>query len=350
MKNFFLRIGLFFLIVFSQTLFALDKPYSYSYIPKVVYQKQVFPVTVYAKHYNPNEDLSFEFDSLNLLQPINTKPIVIQNQNEAFFTFYFKINKNKEDIEIPTLTIWNSSFSYILHAQEIKVKRLDSSKKVNFSNVIASSLQIDNVTIDPYDSKYLLVTLFLSAKEANLEDFHIPNSIDEGIEKIQREGANTKIKYYFIVKNSVKSVTFSYFDTLKKEFIEKKIDLEDYKNRIVHKGFNPKELTFDKLKQYFMYALVLFFLIMFFVTKEKLYIILFTLLALFILYTLLFKKTICIKEGASLYILPTTHSTVFTRIDKEMHKNIIRKYKNFYKINLKDDITGWIKDEDVCKN
>ena len=350
MKSLFLRIGLFFGIVFSQLLWAAQAPYNYSYIPKTVYQKQIFPVTIYAKKYNPKEEISFEFDPLSPLHPISATPTIIQNQNEAFFTFYFKVNKDTREVKIPTLTIWTNTFSFILPEQTIKVRYLDASKHIDFAGVIASDMRVDNVTVEPYDSEYILGTLFLSAKEANLEDFHIPNVIDDGVEKIQRNGANVKAKYYFIIKNRVRYIAFSYFNTIKKEFITQKINLSHYKNKIVQKDFNPKELTFDKLKKYIAYGLGIFFILMFALTREKLYFALFFLIALFLLYSYFAKKSICIKEGASLYILPTTHSTIFTRVDKQIHRTVTQHYKNFYKINLKGDITGWIKDEDVCKN
>jgi len=350
LKSLFLRNWLLFLIVFSQSLLALDKPYSYSYIPKKVYQSQVFPITIYAKHYNPGEEISFEFDPLSPLQPIDLTPVINQNQNEAFFTFYFKVPKNKTSIEIPTLTIWSNNFSYILNSQIIPVEKLDTSKSIDFTNLLASDFRVNNVKIDPYDREYIIVYLSLNAKEANLEDFHIPNTIDDGIEKLKREGANVSAKYYFIVKNSVKDISFSYFNTIKKKFISKKIDLTTYKNRVIKKDFSPKELTFDKLKKYILYGLTIFFILMFLLTKDKLYLFIFTLLVIFLGFNLFNKKTICIKEGASLYILPTTRSTIFTRVDTQINKEVIKKYKNFYKINLNENITGWIKDEDVCKN
>jgi len=350
LKHFYLRLKLLLLIVFAQLLFAQNTPYSYSYIPKKVYPNQVFPVTVYAKHYEPNKELSFEFNSLSLMQPLTITPVIIQNQNEAFFTFYFKAPSKEKIIEIPALTIWNSDSNYILNAQELQVVPLPKSNMINFSNLIASEFRIDNVKIDPYDSQYILVTLFLRAKEANLKDFHIPNVIDDGLEKFKRDGANVKAQYYFIVKNSVKGISFSYFDSIKKKFIQKSIDLTKYKNKTIAKDFNPKELTFDKFKKYLSYALIIFFLLLFFITKKRFYLILFIILNLFLLYNYLTKENICIKEGASLYILPTTHSTIFTRIDSKISRDVIRKYRNFYKINLQNDITGWIKDEDVCED
>ncbi len=341
---------LFFIIAFSQNIYASNTPYSYSYIPKVVFKNQVFPVTIYAKYFNPNQKLNFEFDSLSLMQPITTKPVIIKNQNEAFFTFYFKVKKDKKIVEIPSITISSDEFAYILNQYQIRVKSLKVDEIIDFSNLISSSFRINNIKIKPYDSKYIITYLNINAKEANLEDFHIPNVIDDGIEEIKRDGANVYAKYYFIVNNNVKNISFTYYDTIKKRFIKKNLNINLYKQRVITNRANPKELTFEKLKQYIFYILIFIFVIMFIITKDKFYLFFIIILISIFLYILLNKKEICIKEGASLYILPTNNSSIFNKITKTIYTKEIKKYGDFYKIKLKNGTTGWIKNEDICKN
>jgi len=61
-------------------------------------------------------------------------------------------------------------------------------------------------------------------------------------------------------------------------------------------------------------------------------------------------KKICVKQGASLYILPTQTSTVSTQIDQELDTMLLGERKGFQKVEYKEGIIGWIKNEDLCNN
>jgi len=345
-----LRIKVFIFLLFSQLVFAANAPYSYSYIPKFVYENQLFPVSIHIKHYDPKSKLNFEYDNISLVQPISNKPVIVINQDEAFFTFYFKVNTNKDTIEIPTLAIWNLDQTYILNAQEVKVKKLDSSKVLDYSGVLASKFRINSVKIDPYDTKHILVTLAIEASEANLEDMHILNVIDDGIENIKRDGSNVSANYYFIVNSNLDNINFSYYNIINKEFISKNIDIKNYKNRIINAQLNPKELSFDKVKKYFLISITILFAFMFIMTKDKLYLAIFIISGALLFYIYFSNKNICVQEGASLYILPTKNSNISLRIEDRVDRRVIKEYNNFYKIYYKNSVTGWIKKDELCKD
>jgi hypothetical protein len=345
-----LRIKLLFFILFSQLLIAANAPYSYSYIPKSVYENQLFPVSIHIKHYNPKDKLNFEYDNMSLIQPISNKPVVAINQDEAFYTFYFKVKEKKPTIEIPTLAIWNLDQTYILNAQEIKVKKLDKSKNLDFCGVLASKFRVNSIKIDPYDSEHILVTLNIEANEANLEDMHILNVIDDGIENLKRDGSNINANYYFIVSSTLEKIRFSYYNTIKKEFKSNTIDIKKYQNRIINAELNPKELSFDKLKKYVLFGFTLFFMVLYLLTYDKLYLFIFVVSGAALFYIYFSNKNICIQEGASLYILPTKNSNISLRVDEQIERQVIKEYNNFYKIEYKNSITGWIKKDELCQD
>ena len=337
------------LLLFIVPLFGGNTPYSYSYIPKFVYKNQVFPVTVLVKYYNPKDPPNFEFDTISLTQPINLKPVKDINKKEAFFTFYFKANSSEDFIEIPTLSIWNLDHSYMLTPKKILVKELNVTVD-NFSNLIASNLRVISTKVDTYDSKHNLITLKLEATDANLEDMHIPNVIDDGIENLKRDGALAAANYYFIVPSKAIKVNFSYYNTIKNRFIKKEVSLLNQKNSFDSSKLSPKELSFEKLKRYIIIFLTILFAIAYLLSKDYIYLIFFAIFAGVLIYIYMPKKSICVNEGAPLYILPTNNSDISVRVDKELHTKVLHRYKNFNKIEYKDSITGWIKDEDICKN
>jgi len=340
---------LFLLIIFALPLLAGGAPYSYSYIPKVVYKNQLFPVTILVKHYNPQDPPRFEYDTVSLAQPIDLKPVKVINKDGAFFTYYFKANSTEKEIEIPSLSIWNLDHSYILNPHTIKLQELDKKDK-NYSGVLASKLRINSIKVDTYDDSHNLVTLNLEANEANLEDMHIPNVIDDGIENLKRDGALTTASYYFITPSIRKNATFSYFNTINKSYKIKKISLQNQKSSLDSNNLKPKELDFERLKKYILIALTLLFAIAYLLTRDWIYLIFFILTAGTLIYIFIPKKTICINEGAALYILPTQNSNISLRIDKEIKTKVLKSYKNFNKIEYKDSLSGWIKNEDTCKN
>jgi len=337
----------FILFITTSLPLLADAPYSYSYIPKFVYKNQVFPVTVYVKYYNPKNPPNFEFEPIALNQPINSKPVIVINKKEAFFTFYFKA-PNKKSMEIPSLSIWTLDHSFTLNGIEIKVKDLNIKSRY-FSNVIASKLRVISTKVDSYDSNYNLVTFNLEATEANLEDMHIPNVIDDGVENLKRDGANVYASYYFIIPSKIDLIKFSYYNSIKNSFVTKKISLSNQKDSIDSSSLNPKELSFDKIKKYFTIAAIIILTIAFILTKEYIYLI-FSIISFIILIAIFIpKKSICIKEGAPLYILPTKNSNISMHIDKKIQTPLLHKYKNYNKIEI-NSISGWVKDEDLCKD
>ena len=345
--NIWLKLLIYTLLLLP--LFGGNAPYSYSYVPKFVYKNQVFPVTVLVKHYNPNDPQHFEYDTISLVQPIILKPVKDINKEEAFFTFYFKATKDGKSIEIPTLNIWNLDHSYTLNPTTIPVKKLDISTK-NFSNILASNLRVTSTKVDTYDSRHNLITLKLEATEANLEDMHIPNVIDDGVENIKRDGALVTANYYFIVPSSKKSIDFTYYNTIKNRFLDKKVSLVNQKNSFDASELSPKDLSFEKIKKYIIIFFTILFAIAYILSKDYIYLIFFTILTAILIYIYMPKKTICVNEGAPLYILPTTNSNISMQIDKEITTKVLHRYKNFNKIEYKNSITGWIKDDDICKN
>ena len=345
--NFLAKI--FLLILFTLPLFAGGAPYSYSYTPKVVYKNQLFPVTILVKHYNPQDPPQFEYDTISLLQPVNLKPVKVINKEEAFFTYYFKANSNDTSIDIPSLSIWNLEHTYTLNSKKIALKDLTKKDK-HYSGVLASKLRVNSIKVDTYDSSHNLVTLNLEANEANLEDMHIPDVIDDGVEKLKIDGALITSTYYFIISSDTKSVIFSYFNTIKRSFKTKKISLKNQKSSLDSNNLKPKEIDFEKIKRYILITITIILAIMYLFTKDWVYLLFFIMAMATLIYIFMPKKSICINEGAPLYILPTKNSNISLRVDRTFNTKILKSYKNFNKIEYKNSLSGWIKNEDTCKN
>ncbi len=343
-----------FLSFFFGEINAESLKYNYSYIPKVVFQNQIFPITILAKDGNASDKPTFIFEVRegkggNRISPIFKKPLVEMAKGAIFYTFYFKAKG--DSLELPDILIKHSSGSNILNGVDINVSRLDVPERINFSGVIASKLKIKTPQVSKYNSNNSIVYLTLEGQEANLEDMNIPNLKASKIEKIHRFKSTTIAKYMFLIPSNISRVKFTYFNTIKQRFIPVSIDTEyKFKNVAAQVNLNPKDSSFTKLKKYTFALLSLFFIAMFLIYKDYFYLALFAVTIITLLRFFAPLNEVCIKKGAKIYILPIANSTVGKTAEKRGEYPLYHRYKNYSKIEYENGVIGWVKDEDLCKN
>ncbi len=324
--------------------------YRYSYLPKKVYLHQVFPVTVLAVDARKDRPPTFRFDPRSPVKPLLPQPVKVINGNDIFYTFYFKARK-PGGFALPDLWIRDESYTAHLPGTLIPVAVLHAPPEDRFCGVIASDFKIRNSQVSTFDAKNNLVYLNVEAHEANLEDMQIPGVVEGGVEKLRRHGALATAEYYFVIPANVEEIRFSYYNSIKQQFVLLRVSTAyEQKTVAAQVDLNPKESGFARLKKYTFIALSLFFLLMFFSSRDFFYLILlFITLAVLVTFYLPLKK-VCVEEGAPLYILPIPGSTVGMHIEERTKVPLLHRYKNYDKIEYKHGITGWIKDEDLCKD
>jgi hypothetical protein len=316
-------------------------------MPKKVYENQLFAVTIIAPGESDKSKPQFTFDTSSHTQPLFKKPLIVQNGPDSFYTFYFKASN--VDIRIPRLFISSESGEHSLESNTIFIKTLE--QREDYCQVLAADMKIKNSQVSNYDEKSHIVTLSIEAFEANLEDMQLNNVQESGIESLNRNNAKVEAEYYVVLPLEEKLLKFTYFNTIKKQyiFLEVPVVVADA-SVTTQSDLNPKEDSFEKLKKYTFMFLVGFFLLMFLFKRDFFYLVfgvvsLITLLTFYIPH-----KKICVKQGASLYILPTQTSTVSTKIDQKLDTMLLGERKGFKKVEYKEGIIGWVKNEDLCDN
>ena len=344
------RLLLILLLVFAWISHAAARTnYGYSYVPKQVFQTQVFPVTIFTDRDSNGTPPTFTFDPKSALQPIDSAPLKDSNGGNTFYTFYFKAMQS--DIVLPKLTITDTDGAVVLKSRQLPVKKLDTYGHETFCGLIATDCRIIASQISEFDAQNNLVSLKIKASEANPEEMHTPGSIESGIEKLTRKESESMIEYYFVIPSSQKNITISYYNTLQNRFISKTFST-DYKNKPVaaQENLNPKDSSFNKLKRYGLSFFSLFFLWMFWKKKEIFFLVLLAVCVLILLTLFIPHEKICVQEGAPLYILPTETSTTSAEVDRELITDSLKTRGNYHKIEYDHHTIGWIKDEDTCKN
>lgn len=332
----------FFLTLFT-TLMASDV--EYSYVPKKVYEKQVFPISFLVIDSSDKKRIMFDFKGDK--KPIMNEPVIINNGSKTFYTFYFKTEQAL--FVIPEVDVTFDDSNKILPKISIPVKKIPQHK--NFSGVIASGLKIKNHQVSVYDEKTNLIAISFEAHDANLEDIYIPSALKDGTEKVKRTGSKIELNYYIVLPSEQKELNFSYFDTIKESFINKNIPIVMQDASVAAQtDLNPKDDSFETLKKYMLLGLIILFVLLFVWKRDFFYLILAVITAAVLLtfYTPL--ATVCVKEGSPLYIIPTSNSTTSIYIDTKYKTTKLAQRNEFVKIEYKNGTVGWIKNEDLCED
>ena len=341
LHSYILWILIFFFLI---PIKLFSNEIEYSFVPKQVYKNQVFPISFLSRS-SLNGKIIFKFAGDK--SPILKTPVIINDGAKTFYTFYFKTDNPL--FRISSVTIDINGKNTTLDKIEIPVKELP--KRYNFSGVIASGLKIKSYQASVYDERTNLVAMLIEAHDANLEDIYIPDALKDGIENIKRTGSRIEGNYYIVLPAQQKSLKFSYFDTIKDKFIEKKIPISiDDGSVAAQTDLNPKDDSFEALKKYSLLSLIIIFLILFLWKRDFFYLIIGVVASVVLLtfYTPLSK--ICIKSGSPLYIIPTYNSTISMYTDQKFTTTELYKKGEYHKITYKNGLIGWVKDEDVCKN
>ena len=332
-----------FFLTFTVNLFAVDV--EYSYVPKKVYEKQVFPISFLTNNSESNREIIFDFQGQK--KPVLNSPVIIHNGSKTFYTFYFKTTE--KIFTIPQVSVNFNGKSEILSGLTIPVKKLPKSR--NFSGVIASGLKIKNHQVSVYDEKSNLIAISLEAHDANLEDIYIPSALKDGVENAKRDGSKMEIHYYIVLPAKATKLTFTYFDTIKETFVEKTIPIIMQDASVAAQtDLNPKDDSFETLKKYVLIGLSVLFVLLFLWKKDFFYLVMAVISAAILLTFYTAIATVCIKEGSPLYIVPTSNSTTSIHIDKQYKTTKLAERNEFIKIEYKHGIVGWIKNEDLCEN
>ena len=350
-----LRSILLILALIVPTLLWSEGEISYSYTPKQVYENQLFPVTIISSLAENNDTVrSMLYDTSSKEKPLFDTPLVVRNGNDTFYTFYFKappLTSNKRWVRIPRLFIRLEFSRNSLAPIMIPIRSLDTlNPPKEFTGILAASMRIKNYQVSNYDTKNHLVTISLEAFEANLEDIKAPHAIQYGIEDLHREHAKVTGDFYVVLPKAQKVFSFSYYDTVKRAFVPLHIKVELANASVTTQSdLNPKVDAFERLKRYSLITLSLFFIVMFLWKRDFFYLVLGVISLITLMTFYIPHKKICVKQGAPLYILPTQTSTVSTYVPERFTTMLLGEHGEFKKIELKQGVIGWIKNEEICE-
>ena len=328
---------------------------SYDAVPQRVINGEIFPITIKSLSTKPDyQNISFTFENGSGVNLIDETASHTKVGKYFYDTFYFQAEKGTAVLPdfIATATDANGNeypATTTLKGQELNVITLNP--KDNFSNIIADSFNITNYKITSYNKNYNIVLFTAVASRSDLADIHINNVAKQGIESLDNNFMSPKVTYYAIIKKDIENFTFSYFNLQEQRF--KKISFPvvvDDDRVTTQSDLRPKDQQFSQIKIMAAAAVFVVLLLLIVWKKKYIYLIVLTIPAAYILFSIRPSEIICVKEGSNIYLLPLKNGTVFEQLPVRKYLEVEGTTEGYKKIKLDNNKIGWVNNEDICSN
>jgi hypothetical protein len=344
---------LFILLLIVSNLSAQDIYLKYLEYPSNVYSNQVFKIkmkaTIVADDYSQIETIFSNGLNVSLLN--EQSQWTTDNDNEFINTFVFKASTRS--FRLPTITLnlndeYNiTKFSKSIKPIKINFKNIALNDNL-FSQVIAQDLNISRQITRQYNNKQLLTILKIDAINSNLNDFHINDYEEQGIDNITEDGNLKSMYYYIVVPRDTKHISFKYYNYKTQQFKLVTININlDEQLVSTQTDLNPQNSKLLYYQKIFLLLTIAIFIIIFFIFRNNLNLFILIVLILILTYLYLPNKVLLVPQNTKIYILPITNSTVFTILQHNTNVEVLKSNHKFKKIILPNQTIGWIKNEDI---
>ncbi|MDR2081649.1 MAG: hypothetical protein LBP54_07190 [Campylobacteraceae bacterium] len=331
----------------GQSLFV-----SYESIPAKVYVGEIFPVKLKAVITRENYDnLNANLKSSDGFRALNLESEWEKDLSGEYYVNTFYIQALSQRSKLPDIIIRISKEGALveevtLEGGEIEIAPVYGDAK--FSHVVARSLAVKSENTNKFDDKSLIVTLEIEAAYSNLKEFNVSNGSSDDYKE---NFALQSLEYTLIVPNYVKSIDFTYFNTLSHNLQHVTVPLNIKSNDLsTHTDINPKESKFKLYKDILAGIALLFCIAIFVYKKYKIAAAGAILAAIYLFFSNNPFDKIKLRSEATIRILPIEKSSVFHLTEGELEVEKLTSKDGYVKILLPSGRIGWVKEEHVVKN
>jgi len=325
---------------------------SFKEIPSRVLKGEIFPITIKTLSTVKNfQDISYEFTNYFGLKSLTEVPYREETDKYYFDTFYFlSTSKYAKLPDITASLISEDDKSYqksTIYGSKINIVTLNPKK--DFANIIADLFEIQEYKTTNFDQQHNIIVFTAIAKKSNLSAFKLNNVYKQGIESITDSIDLSKITYYAIISDKLENFEFSYFNLQKNRFITVNIPIVvDDDSVTTQTDLKPKNQSKEKLKMLVAASVAIIGLFFLLLRKKYIYIFFIIIPLIYVGYLAIPSKSICIKKGSKIHLLPVYNGTIFETTTSEYSLLKEGSVKNFTKVKLQNDRIGWVKNEDIC--
>ncbi len=264
-------------------------------------------------------------------------------------TLYFKATSPKVVLPIFRFRYEDQDQTYDFKLPPLEALSLNP--PADFSGLLAKNLTLLNYQASAYDEKSNILSLHLRVTMGNVEDFHIPGAMKGEIDRIEGDFNDTTLDYSAIFPIYVDQVKFSYFNVETNRYEKFRIPILVKRSRVsTQTDLDPRASEFTKFKIGLTVALIILFALLWYRRRGWIYPLLILLAGAYLVTYLMPLKSVCIKKGATLYLLPTPQSTPFMYTQEKIEAKEMNRVNRYLKVQLPNHRIGWVKDEDICQN
>lgn len=335
-----------------------------STLSSTLYVGQRIPITYRVLFFN-----NASLNQSSFKEKTSTNAIALENPNQAWqeveldsstaqslqktyeITYLFKIKSQNAKIPAFEVSAIASDGSYIdvATSDSVVLNATDLYQNKNYAGVVGEDLRLGIYKAKSYDDQGNLIAFELIAKNANLEDFKIPEIDKQGIERSNFGPLESKAIFYAVVPKSMQHLLFEYFSTQTNRFEQIRIPIVPTADGVTtQENLKPKNT-------YLMYwalfiggvAISCFVLAFFSKRLRKIWLALGVIIAIYLLYYLFYTKTATLQAQTNIWILPTHNSTLLETTSDAMRIKIIGEHGEYYKIITPKEAIGWIRKDDA---
>ena len=339
----------------SEELVENDLYLSYEKLPKKIYKNQVFTLTTKVLNTNKNfSNISARFGTFYGIKVLSVTPQRTQKDFTYYDTFYFQATETQ--LQTPDLfyKLLGVNDENILPAKLSgkKLFAVNLNSDQDFSNILATEFNIESFKTTHYDQNNNIIVFTASTEFANVSDFNISIASIQGFESISSDLPSKRMTYYAVIPKHIRNITFNYFNTTKAEYIPINIPVEvDDDSVSTQMDLSPTQYNHSFAKIMIALALILVGIILFLITRRKIYFFIIALTPiLYVAWVYFPKEKLCIKSDAKIYLLPMKNSTIFHKYSSVQKLQKLGKVGDYNKILLSNLNIGWVKDEDLCED
>jgi hypothetical protein len=298
---------------------------------------------------------------------IDSKNVAVINPEDSWQTlgnnklnneFFLKIYSS--DFKLPTFELilfQDDTIVDVVHLEPNNIRYTDiSSNDIEFSSIIAQSLDVKVVNARQYSNEEILVVLQLEAFNGNLEDFRLKEYEEQFLMSLEESYPQQTLTFNVIVPIYTKKIEFKYYNTKKNQFDKLSTHIQlDEQLISTQTDLNPNNSSMQLYKKVAVGVAAIFFILIYLFKRKLLYLLIAIVFALVFFYFAKPNDSLIIHKGTNIYILPTNNSTVFHVTQRKQLVEILNKQYNYYKILFKFEnqttkTVGWIKEEDIVEN
>ncbi|WP_457597245.1 hypothetical protein [Hydrogenimonas sp.] len=317
-------------------------------IPQKLYVGQIFPVTVKITSLRRHVPYTISLEGGRNVKKVEG-PSAMPPRAISHVTLYFQALGNPVVLPDIVVRYEESDTPYTLEGVTLTAVRLNPPR--HFSGLLAKDLRLVNYQASAYDENRNILSLELLVSYGNVDDFRLPGALKQGIDAKEGDINATTLRYYGVFGTDTEEVVFSYFNLPKNRYDTFRVPVIVKRSSVsTQTNLDPQASEFTKFKIAATGAMIFIWAILWWRRRGWLYPLLIMLATAYLLTYLIPLKSVCLRSGATVYLLPTPQSTPFTRLPERTEAKEMERRDGYTKVQFPNNRIGWVKHEDLCQN